>query len=218
LNAELLDDGTMNATIAMNPRPKTAKDRPMKKKSAARKPAAKKPAAKKRTNGSSYPSETALVIAAPRPRRKKRRTNPAFNLQKAAMGLLGLAPGAVVGVGGELGLLTARGEAVAGGVMIAAGAAMIGADILPELGAGMIGAGSVPVAREIYRMATSTGPSMVAPAPVAGIGDDYAPRRGDIVMAPDGRAMIADGRGGYVTPADRPVRAVMAVQGVHGNV
>jgi hypothetical protein len=83
------------------------------------------------------------------------------------MSLLGVAPGAIVGVGGELGLLTARGEAVAGAAMIAVGVGMVGADYLPNLGAAMIGAGSVPVAREVYRMVTADAPAELPAAPVA---------------------------------------------------
>lgn len=185
-------------------------------KPAAKKPAAKKPAARKRRNAAKYPSGTALVIAAPQAAKRRRRKNPAFNVKKALEGLFGLAPGAVVGVGGELGLLTARGEAVAGAVMIAGGLAMIGTDTMPALGGAMVGAGAVPVAREAYRMITaqSAPPAgLVPPAPVAGIGSDYAPRAGEVVMDQIGRAMIADGRGGFLGRASVPVQPAYAVQG-----
>jgi len=205
------------ATIAMNPRPHP-KDAQMKKRtktSAAKKPAAKKPAPKRRNPNYS----TAMVAAKPAPKRRKRK-NPGMDFKSAIHGLLGLAPGAVVGVGGELGLLTSRGEAVAGAVMIAGGLALLAADVpaaYKPLGGAMIGAGAVPVSREVYRMVTasSTTPpaGLVPPAPVAGIGSDYAPRAGEIVMDELGRSMIADGRGGFVGRSPAPVRPAYALQG-----
>ena len=206
------------ATIAMNPRPHP-KDAPMKKRtktSAAKKPAAKKPAARKRRN----PNYSTAMVAASAPKRRKRRKNPGMDFKSAINGLLGLAPGAVVGVGGELGLLTSRGEAVAGAVMIVGGMYLLAADVpanFKPLGGAMIGAGAVPVSREVYRMVTasSTTPpaGLVPPAPVAGIGSDYAPRAGEIVMDELGRSMIADGRGGFIGRSPAPVRPGYALQG-----
>lgn len=183
------------------------------KTSAAKKPAAKKPAARKRR---SNPTGVSYAMGKRAPVKRRKRSNPAFNAKKALEGLLGLAPGAVVGIGGELGLLTARGEAVAGAVMIAGGLALIGTDTMPALGGAMVGAGAVPVAREAYRMITAQSappPGLVPPAPVAGIGSDYAPRAGEVVMDPAGRSMIADGRGGFFGRASVPVQASFAVQG-----
>jgi len=186
------------------------------KTSAAKKPAAKKPAARKRRNPN---YSTAMVAAKPAPKRRKRR-NPGMDFKSAINGLLGLAPGAVVGVGGELGLLTSRGEAVAGAVMIAGGLALLAMDVpanFKPLGGAMIGAGAVPVSREVYRMVTasSTTPpaGLVPPATVGGIGSDYAPRAGEIVMDELGRSMIADGRGGFIGRSPAPVRAGYALQG-----
>ena len=191
---------------------KPAAKKPAAKTAAANKPAAKKPAARKRRpNG--YASTS--MVKAPAAKRRKKRRNPAFSLKAAAMSLLGVAPGAIVGVGGELGLLTARGEAVAGAAMIAVGVGMVGADIMPNLGAAMIGAGSVPVAREVYRMVTADAPAELPAAPVAGIGSDYAARRGDVITGPDGYSRIADGRGGFLAePANRPVMPANLLQGV----
>lgn len=189
------------------------KKRTRKTSAAAKKPAAKKPAARKRR---SNPTGASYGMAKRAPVKRRKRSNPGFNVKKALEGLLGLAPGAVVGVGGELGLLTARGEAVAGAVMIAGGLALIGTDTMPTLGGAMVGAGAVPVAREAYRMITAQSappPGLVPPATVSGIGSDYAPRAGEIVMDPAGRSMIADGRGGFYGRASVPVQASFAVQG-----
>jgi hypothetical protein len=98
--------------------------------------------------------------------------------------------------------------------MVAGGVAMVGLDVMPVLGAAMIGAGTVPLAAEAYRMITAP------PAAVAGIGSDYAPRAGETIMDARGRSMIADGRGGYMGRSSIPSYAASAVQGAGsiGNV
>jgi hypothetical protein len=154
---------------------------------------------------------------------RRRRKNPAGGMVKAILGaIMFQTPGAAVGVAQSMGHLGQAGDnrqLAAGAIIAAAGSALVGMG-KKEWGIGVGSAGMVVLANALYSKFGPVPAPAVAPAPGAGapVGADYVPAMGDVVMI-GGRALVADGRGGYLGTTASPARE-LSVQGLgsYGNV
>ena len=156
---------------------------------------------------------------------RKRRKNPAGNMVKAILGaIMYQTPGAAVGVAQSMGHLGQAGDnrqLAAGAIIAAAGSALVGMG-RREWGIGVGSAGMVVLANALYSKFGPVPAPAAAPAAAPGagapVGADYVPAMGDVVMI-GGRALVADGRGGYLGTTASPARE-LSVQGLgsYGNV
>lgn len=206
------------ALIALNPAPaRKAKKMARKRRKVSKSPAAKR-TTKRRRRARKNPYAVSHVV---KKVTRKRRKNPAGGMVKAILGaIMFQTPGAAVGVAQSMGHLGQSGDnrqLAAGAIIAAAGSALVGMG-KREWGIGVGSAGMVVLANALY---SKFGPVPApAPAPGAGapVGADYVPAMGDVVMI-GGRALVADGRGGYLGTTASPARE-LSVQGLgsYGNV
>jgi hypothetical protein len=129
-------------------------------------------------------------------------------------------PGAAVGVAQSMGHLGQAGDnrqIAAGAIIAAAGSALVGMG-KKEWGIGVGSAGMVVLANALYSKFGPVPAPAAAPSAGAPVGADYVPAMGDVVMIA-GRALVADGRGGYLGTTASPARE-LSVQGLgsYGNV
>jgi hypothetical protein len=196
------------ALIALNPAPK-GKKMAKKRRKVSKSPKARRKSSSRRRRRNPYAVSHVVKKVA----RKKRR-NPAGGMMKAILGaLMPQVPGAAVGVAAAMGHLGAGGDnrqIAAGAIIAAAGSALVGAG-KRDLGIGVGSAGMVVLGSALW---SKFGPAP-APAPIttqAPQGADYVPAMGDVVMV-GGRALVADGRGGYLGVTASPARE-LSVQGL----
>jgi hypothetical protein len=152
---------------------------------------------------------------------RRRRKNPAGGMVKAILGaIMFQTPGAAVGVAQSMGHLGQAGDnrqLAAGAIIAAAGSALVGMG-KKEWGIGVGSAGMVVLANALYSKFGPVPAPAAAPSAGAPVGADYVPAMGDVVMIA-GRALVADGRGGYLGTTASPARE-LSVQGLgsYGNV
>jgi hypothetical protein len=152
---------------------------------------------------------------------RRRRKNPAGGMVKAILGaIMFQTPGAAVGVAQSMGHLGQAGDnrqIAAGAIIAAAGSALVGMG-KKEWGIGVGSAGMVVLANALYSKFGPVPAPAAAPSAGAPVGADYVPAMGDVVMIA-GRALVADGRGGYLGTTNSPARE-LSVQGLgsYGNV
>lgn len=205
------------ALIALNPAPaRKAKRMARKRRKVSKSPARKRSTKRRRARKNPYAVSHVVKKVT-----RRRRKNPAGGMVKAILGaLMFQTPGAAVGVAQSMGHLGQAGDnrqLAAGAIIAAAGSALVGMG-KREWGIGVGSAGMVVLANALY---SKFGPVPApAPAPGAGapVGADYVPAMGDVVMI-GGRALVADGRGGYLGTTASPARE-LSVQGLgsYGNV
>lgn len=205
------------ALIALNPAPaRKAKKMARRRRKVSKSPARKRSTKRRRARKNPYAVSHVVKKVT-----RRRRKNPAGGMVKAILGaIMFQTPGAAVGVAQSMGHLGQAGDnrqLAAGAIIAAAGSALVGMG-KREWGIGVGSAGMVVLANALY---SKFGPVPApAPAPGAGapVGADYVPAMGDVVMI-GGRALVADGRGGYLGTTASPARE-LSVQGLgsYGNV